>query len=194
MPGGLSSSRGRRVFVTDSVFGRVVGTMQHFTEYGRIRALRTMTKYNWEVYDPARHLPMLMRWWVEMRDNGDLARALHSSMHNLHAFIKAFDDSTVLCFTANETGFLGCVWWTPIYSRVEAGAWQRPNLPGVSHDIRRLIRGLAVTHNGVILMTSQSGVGTLNAKMGAELQCTLPGAMDGKDLQIWYLDGANVKD
>lgn len=150
-----------------------------------------MTKHTWQAYEPAKHLPLLIAWWQGMYEDGTLKTAFHSSLWELAAFIKAFETGTLVFTRWVDTGFLGCVWWQPIYSVVEAGAWSAGG-PGIAHDIRRIIRSLAVNYNGVILMTAQPEVGVLNGKMGAKHQCTLPGAMDGKDLEVWYLNKADV--
>lgn len=145
-----------------------------------------------EYLNPATEDPILLRWYRQLVETGDLKTLFRVEHWPLSAFFQVFQNPTTLYFETDAEGeIIFAAWGTPMSVGVVAiDLWVAAGHRHSKETIRNVLLVLDAflkTHRLVVATTASEAVASEHQKIGFTLLGKIPNFIEGEDAFVTYL-------
>lgn len=137
-----------------------------------------------------KYAPLLVRWWAELQNSGDFAKTVHSSIHDLDAFIGYFRGPAALMFEVDREGIWFAASSSPFFDGALWDVWIRKGKRHTKSALKAIELSYTLAlekYPNLFGLTQQQELHAVHLKLGYLYAGRLMNNMDGQTQYIYQL-------
>ena len=146
---------------------------------------QALRPYDWRVDEW-----LLVGWFYELLQSGDMNVTFTPDMRFLSNFLGMFRSRATLGYSADEKGIWFAFWVEPCISGAFAGAWIRKDKRTSLAAVRAFREGINEAFKVftvLIGLCKQEELRSMHQRLGYKQMGTVPGLWYGEDVDVWVL-------
>jgi len=137
-----------------------------------------------------KYAPLLVQWWAELQNSGDFAQTVHSSIHDLDAFIGYFRGPAALMFEVDARGIWFAAAASPFFDGALWDVWIRADKRHTKSALKAIELSYTLAlekYPSLFGFTQRQELHAIHLKLGYVYAGRLLNNMDGQTQYVYQL-------